>query len=268
MRRDILGRTMVATSGIAVLVFLCTPILIVIPMSFAAGSGLQFPPQGLSLQWYRSFFSDAAWLEAVLTSLNLAFLSSLIALGLGTLAAYGLARSRRRFVAAMEINFMAPMIVPHIITALALYFTFAWLGILGTFAGLVIGHAVVILPFVVSIVGVAIRGLDFRIEQSAASLGAGPVTIFTRIVLPNISRSVLVAWIFCFITSFDEVVIAYFVAGTYVTVPKKMFTSLSQHIDPTIAAVATLLVVSSSLLAVLAAGASRENVFALGKSSR
>jgi len=248
-----LSRFLLGSAGALVLLFLCTPILIVVPMSFSDRSALQFPPQGFSLRWYDAFLSSPVWIEALLTSLQLALCSSIIALVLGSLAAYGLARGRIRGGAWLDANFMAPMIIPHIITAIALYFAFAALGMLGTFTGLVIGHALVATPFVISVVGVAVRALDVRIEQSARSLGATWPRVLASIVVPNVYPSLFVAWIFAFIVSFDEVVITYFLAGSHVTIPKKMFNDLSQQLDPTITAVASILIVGSVLLMLVAA---------------
>lgn len=254
-------RLLVNALGALVLLFLCTPILIIVPMSFSGRGTLQFPPQGFSLRWYEAFFSSPVWIEALWTSLKLAAASSVIALLLGSLAAYGLARSKGRFNVWLDANFMAPMIIPHIITAIALYFAFASLGMLGTFGGLVIGHALVSTPFVISVVGVAVASLDIRIEQSARTLGASWVRVLCAIVIPNVYPSLLVAWIFAFIISFDEVVITYFLAGSYVTIPKKMFNDLSQQLDPTITAVASILIVCSVLLMLIVARLS-------GKSAR
>lgn len=242
------ARLLLGLAGAAVLMFVCLPILIVVPMSFSDSSTLQFPPRGFSLRWYDAFFSTPVWMQALWTSLKLAAASSVIALVLGALAAYGLARSRLKGGALLDANFMSPMIIPHIITAIALYFAFAAVGMLGTFTGLVIGHALVATPFVITVVGVAVRALDVRIEQSARSLGASGARVLLSIVMPNVYPSLLVAWIFAFIISFDEVVITYFLAGTHVTIPKKMFNDLSQQLDPTITAVASILIVASIVL--------------------
>ncbi|WP_137891247.1 ABC transporter permease [Ramlibacter sp. 2FC] len=250
---DRICRVLVHLGGASVLVFLCAPILIVVLMSFSDKSALQFPPTGFSLRWYQSFASNPVWIEAFWTSFKLAIVSSGIAVMLGTLAAYGMARSKGRWVGAMESNFMAPMIIPHIITALALYFMFATLGVLGTFTGLVIGHSVVAMPFVVSVIGVAVKAVDQRIEDSARTLGANRFRVFWSITLPNILPSIAVAWIFAFIISFDEVVVTYFLAGNHVTIPKKMFNDLGQHLDPTITAVASLLITLSVLLLMIVA---------------
>jgi ABC-type spermidine/putrescine transport system permease subunit II len=142
----------------------------------------------------------------------------------------------------IEANFMAPIIVPSIITAVALFIVFAKLRILGTFAGLVMAHTILVMPYVVLIMQVAIRAFDIRIEQVAATLGASRLQILRQVVLPNLLPSAAAAWIFAFVISFDEVVVTLFLAGTHLTIPKRMFNELIMQINPTITAVATLMI--------------------------
>lgn len=137
---------------------------------------------------------------------------------------------------------MAPMIVPSIITAVALYIFFARIGLLGSFTGLVLGHTILAVPYVVLIMQAAIRSFDIRIEQVAATLGASQRQILTMVVLPNLAPSAAAAWIFTFVMSFDEVVVTLFISGTTTTIPKRMFSELMLQVNPTITAVATLLI--------------------------
>jgi putative spermidine/putrescine transport system permease protein len=228
--------------GTLVLVFLCLPVLIVAPMSFSSAQSLAFPPPGFSLRWYAALFSNPVWIEAGRNSLILASVSSTLSLICGTTAAYVLVRGQFVGRSAVEANIIAPMIVPSIITAVALYIFFARAGILGSFGGLILGHTVLSVPYVVLLMQSAIRSFDHRIEQVAATLGAGRWQVLTKITLPNIMPSALAAWIFSFVLSFDEVVITIFISGTHLTIPKRMFAELSLQVNPTITAVATLLV--------------------------
>ncbi|HEX6141910.1 MAG TPA: ABC transporter permease [Geminicoccaceae bacterium] len=250
-----LGRFMIAVLGGAVLLFLCLPIAIVVPMSFSSASSLEFPPPGLSLRWYESFFGDPRWLRAAETSAIVAFAASLLALALGSVAAYGLVRGTFRGRAILEGNFVAPLILPPVITAVALYIYFAKLGLLGTITGLIIAHTVLTVPYVVLLMSVAIRAFDLRIEQVALSLGASWFRMFRSVLLPNLLPSAFAAWIFAFIISFDEVIVTIFVAGAYETIPKRMFNELILQVNPTITAIATLLiglsVVTIALVALL-----------------
>src|SRR5690606_14197855 len=119
------------------------------PMSFSSASALQFPPPGFSLRWYQALFGDSAWLEAMRNSIVIAIVSSTLALLLGAMAAYGLVRSNNRFVNILESNFIAPLIVPSVVTGVALYIVFGYVGLLGTFAGLIISHTLLAAPYVI-----------------------------------------------------------------------------------------------------------------------
>ena len=256
---DLRGGPSLALTGVAAvaLIFLCFPILVVVPMSFSSARSLEFPPPGWSLQWYEAFFGSPVWIPAALTSMLLASASATLALVLGTLAAYGLTRTRAPGHAAIEANIMAPLIVPSIIIAIGLYIVLARAKLLGSFAGLLAGHTLLALPYVVLFVSVAIRSFDIRIEQVAATLGASRTTIILKVLLPNLWPSAVIAWLFAFIVSFDEVVITFFVAGTYVTIPKRMFLELTLQINPVVTAVATLLILFNLIALGLLAWLSR-----------
>lgn len=244
--------------AVLALLFLLVPLLVIGPMSFSSARSLEFPPPGFSLQWYQAFLASPVWLGAATTSLTLAFCAATTALFLGTLAAYGLARGRLPARAAIEANLMAPLIVPSVIIAIGLYILLARIGLLGSFAGLLAGHTLLAIPYVTMIMGAAIRGFDVRIEQVAETLGASRSTVLTRILLPNIWPSAVIAWLFAFVVSFDEVVITFFTAGSYVTIPKRMFLELTLQINPVITAVATLLIAFNLLALVVLAGLTRQ----------
>jgi putative spermidine/putrescine transport system permease protein len=236
---------LLAIFGGAVLLFLCLPIAVVVPMSFSSASSLEFPPPGLSLRWYQSFFGDPRWLRAAGNSALIALASSVAALVLGSVAAYGLVRGSFRGRALLEGNFIAPLILPPVITAVALYIFFARIGLLGTIPGLIVAHTTLTVPYVVLLMSVAIRQFDVRIEQVAYSLGASWFRMLRSVLLPNLLPSVLAAWIFAFIISFDEVIVTIFLAGAYDTIPKRMFNELILQVNPTITAIATLLIALS-----------------------
>jgi len=241
------SRRLVAFVGIVALGFLVLPLLVVVPMSFSSAKALTFPPPGFSLRWYETFFGDSRWMEAMWVSTTVAALSSVLSLVLGGLAAYGLRRFTVRGQGAVEANFIAPLVVPAVIVAVALYLGFAKVGLLGTYLGLVLAHTVLSVPLVIMVLGVAIRSFDVRIEQVSWSLGASWFRTMRSVVLPNLAPSVFAAWIFAFISSFDEVIVTNFIAGAYETVPKRMFNELILEINPTITAVATLLIAFTML---------------------
>jgi putative spermidine/putrescine transport system permease protein len=244
-RQPRVGRFVLAVASGAVLLFLCLPIAVVVPMSFSSASSLEFPPPGLSLRWYESFFGDPRWIRAAGTSALVALASSIAALILGSVAAYGLVRGSLRGRALLEGNFIAPLILPPVITAVALYIFFAKIGLLGTMPGLIAAHTILTVPYVVLLMSVAIRQFDVRIEQVAYSLGASWFRMFKSVLLPNLLPSVLAAWIFAFIISFDEVIVTLFLAGSYDTIPKRMFNELILQVNPTTTAIATLLIALS-----------------------
>lgn len=234
-------------AALAVLLFLVLPVLVVAPMSFSSAKSLEFPPPGFSLRWYQSLVDNPVWIDAGINSVVLATLSSTLALVFGTTAGYVLARSRFRGSRFVEANFVTPMVVPSIITAVALYIMFARAGLLGTFGGLVLGHTVIVTPYVFLVMQSAIRDFDERIEQVAATLGARRRQILIRITLPNIAASAVASWIFAFVLSFDEVVITLFVSGAHPTIPKRMFEELIIQVNPTITAVSTLLIAFNAI---------------------
>lgn len=234
------------------LFLLLAPVLVVVPMSFSAGKGLEFPPQGFSLHWYGKLFADPLWMEALRTSLILAATSSLLALATGSLAAYALVRNSVIWREGIAASFIGPMVVPPVVLAVAAYLVYARLGLLGTMPGLVLAHTVLSLPFVVMIVSNAVAAFDERIEQAAVSLGATRATVLTRVVAPALMPHLIVSWLFAFAVSFDEVVLTFFIAGIHTTIPKKMFITLRNEIDPTITAVSALLIAVTVLIGMVA----------------
>lgn len=250
--RSRLSDMALALWALAGLFMLLAPVLVVVPMSFSAGKGLEFPPQGFSLHWYGKLFADPLWMEALRTSLVLAATSSLLSLAVGSLAAYALVRNAVIWRDGIAASFIGPMVVPPVVLAVAAYLVYARLGLLGTMPGLILAHTVLSLPFVVMIVGNAVAAFDERIEQAAISLGATRATVLTRVVAPALMPHLLVSWLFAFAVSFDEVVLTFFIAGIHTTIPKKMFITLRNEIDPTITAVSALLIAITVLMGVVA----------------
>lgn len=245
-RRPSLSR--LALYGITglVLFYLVFPIIVVIPVSFSSAAFLQFPPPGLSLQWYEKFFARRDWIDATLLSLRIAMITTVIATVLGTLASLALVRGRFRGRNVINAFIVSPMIIPAIIVAIGVYFFYARLQIVGNWWALAIAHTALALPFVVINVSATLYGFDERLEYAAMNLGANRRQTFLKVTLPNIRPGIFAGALFAFITSFDELVVALFISGTgAVTLPRKMWAELRQQIDPTIAAVSTLLIVLS-----------------------
>lgn len=232
-----------------VFLFLILPILAIIPISFSAGEWLTYPLPGLSLRWYEDFLSSTMWVRALKNSLIVATSTTVLATALGTLAALGLTRADFTFKAVLVALLISPMVVPIVITAVGVYFFFARLGLVNTYLGLILAHTALAVPFVVITVTAALQGFDTTLTRAGAGLGASPATVFFKITLPLILPGVISGALFAFATSFDEVVVALFLAGPEQrTLPRQMFSGIRENISPTITAVATVLIAISILL--------------------
>lgn len=244
----------------AIFIFLITPILVVMPLSFNAEDFftftpemLRFDPDGYSLKHYRDFFTNSDWQNAVQNSIRIAPVATLLSVGFGTLAAIGLSQPHVPFRRAIMAILISPMIVPLIISAAGMYFFYSRIGLQGTYLGVVLAHAALGIPFVIITVTATLVGFDNSLTRAAANMGANPVTTFFRVQMPLILPGVISGGLFAFITSFDEVVVVLFVGSAgQKTLPWQMFTGLREQISPTILAVATILVfISICLLTVV-----------------
>lgn len=236
-------------AGAAVLVFLVVPTIIVIPMSFSASQFLEFPPQHWSLRWYESYINSASWMQATATSLKVAGLTSIVATALGTAAAYGLSVSGYRWSRLVLMLLLTPIMVPVILVAIGVFYVYVKLKLLNTLTGLVLADSMLSIPLVLLVVTSALRSYDMSQEMVARSLGASRPKAFLMVTLPQIRFAVLTAAILSFLTGFDEVVIALFVSGgRNATLTRDMFNALRDQIDPTIAAISTVMIGISSLL--------------------
>lgn len=238
--------------SLAVAVFLIAPLLVIIPLSFSEGSFLHFPLPGVGLRWYRAFFASPFWLASLWNSLTIGLAATALATALGTLAAIGLWRAAIPGATAIMAILLLPMVVPTIITAVALTFAYAPMGLASTHLGLIISHAALASPFVLVTVGATLSQFDRTLLRAASACGAGPVTAFRRVMLPVILPGVVAGAVFAFATSLDESVVVLFLAGpSQRTLPRQMFAGLKDTIELTILAAATMLTVLSLVLMVL-----------------
>ena len=254
-----------------IFIFLITPILVVMPLSFNAQNFftftpemLRFDPAGYSLKHYQDFFSNDEWQRSFWNSLIIAPIATIISVSLGTLAAIGLSQSHVPAKRAIMAILISPMIVPLIISATGMFFFYSTMGnfmenTLGldkNFVGyvkIVLAHAVLGIPFVIITVTATLVGFDTSLTRAAANMGANPITTFFRVQMPLIFPGVVSGGLFAFITSFDEVVVVMFIgSASQKTLPWQMFIGLREQISPTILAVATILVcISVALLMTL-----------------
>jgi putative spermidine/putrescine transport system permease protein len=230
--------------GLAVLtaVYLVLPVFVVVPTSFNDSSFMSFPPEQWSMRWYETYFNDPAWVSGTLNSLKIGLLVTVLATVLGVLASLAMVRGRYPLRALVSSLVVAPVLVPYVIIGLAVYAAFLRMGLTQTTLGFVLVHTALAVPFVVINVSSALVSFDRRLEMASMSLGAGPLGTFARVTLPVIAPSVMAGALFAFITSFDEVVTSIFLAGPdLTTLPVQMWSGVRVQIDPTVAAVSTML---------------------------
>lgn len=236
-----------------VMLLLVVPTLIVIPMSFSDSQYLEFPPENWSLRWYRNYFGSPEWMQATATSLKAAFLTMLVATPVGVVASYGLHCCGVRFVRVAYLALITPMMVPVVLVAIGAFYVFVKLKLLYSLTGLVLAHSVLALPLVVIVIGSALKSYDMNQEMAARSLGAPRWKAFLTITVPQIRFAIVTAGLLAFLTSFDEVVVAMFISGgDNPTLTRNMFNALRDQIDPTIAAISTIMIIITTLMMVLA----------------
>ena len=236
---------------VGVLVGLVLPIFAIIPISFTSDTMLSYPMPGLSFRWFIEFFNSVMWTLSMKNSFIIAFATTFLATTLGTLAALGLTMADFPFKSVITGIMIMPMVVPIVISAVGIYFFYAWIGLTSTYSGLILAHTALATPFVVITVTATLQGFNRNQIRAGASLGASPATVFFKITLPQILPGVISGALFAFVTSFDEVIVALFIAGSeQYTLPRQMFAGIREKYNPTIAAVATMMIVVSILLLV------------------
>ena len=232
-----------------IMLLLVLPTLVVIPMSFSNSQYLEFPPETWSTRWYDEYFGSSKWMRATVTSLKVGTLTLLVATPLGTMAAYALFVSGHRIARSLFMLLITPMIVPVILIAIGVFYAYGRVGLNNTIPGLVLAHTALATPLVMIVITAALRSYDLNQELVARSLGATRLKAFFVITLPQIKFSVITAALLSFLTSFDEVIISIFVSGgVSATLTKQMFSALRDFIDPTIAAISTIMVLVSTIL--------------------
>ena len=211
-----------------VAIFLVAPIVIIVPMSFSSAISFEFPPPGYWTGYYAQYFSSHSWLEATANSFIIAFGSMVFTLAVALPAAFGFVRHRFFGKSAFNLVMMLPVIVPAVVSALGYYGFLSLVGLVGTHAGMIIAQSVLSIPVAFLVISAALKGFDRNLERAAMSAGAGPLRTFLWVTLPVLRPGILVGALFAFLHSFNEAVVAIFIAGRDAsTLPKKMF-----EIDP------------------------------------
>jgi putative spermidine/putrescine transport system permease protein len=246
MRKIFKSANPVAFFAVVVVGFLLFPLVAILPISFSSSTLLRLPPPGYSLQWYRAIWSDPGWIDATRNSVVVGVSTAVASVLIGMATAYGLACSTWRGKAAIQALILSPLLLPVIVIAVATYHFFSLIGLNGTFTGLIVGHTMITFPYTVVVISAALERVDPRLEQIALSLGASRFRAFVNVTFPLIRAGVLVAFLFAFLNSFDEVVMATFVAGPETTtLPKRLWDGVRFELSPVIAAVSSILIVIS-----------------------
>jgi putative spermidine/putrescine transport system permease protein len=230
------------TLALLVAVFLVAPLAIIVPMSFSKAISFEFPPPGYWTGYYAQYFSSHSWLDATANSFIIAIGSTVFTLAVALPAAFGFVRYRFHGKGTLNLVMMLPIVVPAVVSALGYYSFLSPLRLVGTHAGMIIAHSVLSIPVAFLAIAAALKGFDRNLERAAMSAGAGPLRTFLWVTLPVLRPGILVGALFAFLHSFNEAVVAIFIAGRDAsTLPKKMFESIRLESDPVIAVVSTLL---------------------------
>lgn len=243
------------------LAFMVLPIVVVVIMSFSGSRFLTFPPPVFSLRWYEAYFGNRDWMQATWNSFLLATLATVIAVPAGTAAAYAANLSQSKIVRRLQILLLTPVMVPVIVLAAGLYLVYAPIGLVATKTGLVFAFAMMNVPYVFISVLAGLKSFDMTQEDVARSLGVNRLSAFFKVTLPQIRPSVITGALFAFIGTLDETVISIFIAGgENQTLPRRMFMSLRNEIDPTIAAISAVLISISFALVLAGSVRGREKI--------
>jgi putative spermidine/putrescine transport system permease protein len=222
--------------------FLVAPMAIIVPMSFSSAISFEFPPPGYSIGYYKDYFTNPAWLDATFNSFVIALGSAVFTLLVALPAAFGFVRHQFYGKSAFNLLIMVPVIVPAVVSALGYYGFLSLVHLVGTRTGMIVAHSVLSIPIAFLVLTATLKGFDRNLERAAMNAGAGPLRTFVFVTLPVLRPGLLVGALFAFLHSFNEAVVAIFIAGRDAsTLPKKMFEAIRLESDPVIAVVSTLL---------------------------
>lgn len=250
-----------AIFGTAIVIFLMAPLFAILPLAFTDSIFLNYPIPGFSLRWFHELFTANAWRRSIINSLLIGTGTTVLATILGTIAALGLrGNSISLLFGFFRTVFLLPMVVPAVVLGVGMQLMFAQYGLANTYIGVIIAHTVIAIPFVVVNVTAALQGIDHRLENAAASLGASPVVVLRQVTLPLAMPGIVSGAVFAFATSLDEVVLTLFVAGpNQRTVARQMFSTIRENISPAIAAAAFLFIIGTVVIAGLVLVAQRRS---------
>lgn len=250
---------LLALFSIVIIAVLILPVVSFLPMAFSSSSFLQFPPPGFSLRWMQTYLESPIWTGATARSFGIALITGVLAVLIATTAAFGLARHQGKSGSLVVMTFLLPMIVPNIVTAVALFYLFANFGLVGSNLGIILGHTVMAIPVVFIIILTTFKNYDWRLDEAAGTLGASRLRVIWEITLPLIKSSMVAAFIFGFLNSFEELTVALFVGGgVKQTLPKQMWDDVLLSVTPTLAAASVIILTIVTLLFIVAERSRRE----------
>nr|WP_272508960.1 ABC transporter permease [Clostridium ganghwense] len=234
---------------ILIYIFLFAPLVIIVTTAFGPDTYITFPPKGFSIKWFSNIFNSEMFMRTFKTSIQISVLATIVALILGIPAAYALSRYEFKGKAILKNIFFSPIIVPGIVFGFSL-FNFIIIKLkLPIFASLIIGHTVIIIPYIIRVIASSLESFDYSIEEAAVSLGANNVKTFFMVVFPNITSGVIAAFMLAFINSFNNVPVSIFLTGPGVsTLPINMMSYIEYNYDPTVSALSVMLMIMTIVI--------------------
>lgn len=244
-----------------VYIFLMAPVIVVLGSSLTNTDYVVFPPQGLTLRWYKELFQHQEFIDSFLLSLGVAFGTTFISTIIGTMASLALVRHQFRGKEVLTNFFGSPMVIPTVVFGIALLQYFSKIGVTAGPLALVLGHIILTVPYVMRLVVASLTGFNRSIEQAAMNLGATPLQVFMKITLPVIKSGIIAGAVFSFITSFDDLTVALFIVSTdVVTLPVRIFSYIQYQYDPIITSVSSVIILLTIILIFVI-----ERVFGVGR---
>jgi len=239
--------------GGAVVFFLMAPLVAILPLAFTDSVFLNYPIPGFSGRWFVELFTADAWRRSIFNSLIVGAGTTALATVLGTVGSLGLRGKRMSLVFGfVRTVFLLPMVVPAVVLGVGMQLMFAQYGLANTYVGVIVAHTVLAVPFVVVNVTASLQGIDRRLEQAAASMGAAPHVVLRTVTLPLAMPGIISGAVFAFATSLDEVVLTLFVAGpNQRTLARQMFSTIRENISPAIAAAAFVFIAGTLIVGLL-----------------
>jgi ABC-type spermidine/putrescine transport system permease subunit II len=232
--------------GIIGLLFLVMPILIILPMAFTANNHLGFPVCNYSFKWILNIFNENRWYKPILNSLYIAFCTGLISTFLGIIGAYSIVHLRSRLKSLLIFILITPLFIPTIIIAVGLLILYSQMSLIDSYLGIILGHVILAFPYSFIILTISLNDNNLRLEEIAYSLGATKFYSFMRILVPEIKKSITISFFLSFLVSFDEPIISLFISNIHArTLPRQILDGIKYNSDPTIAAIASIMIIIS-----------------------